>query len=476
MTKQEMLKAMCRELSQADLKAIGRSRGFDSQTVASRMLLEHVFLSDQGVPAAMASLTEAETLGLHLLNCLGQEVNLDFFRAIYPELVPGGYSRTFTESHKGIFQKITTQLIRRGILLCGTLPKCYPNLPVLERTRLIFPEEFASFLPAPVRPQQLDSAAARQHRGNILRDKLREISQLVAAPANAPARDEKGRWRLAAGELLFGGKRFRVRQLEDWRLGRFEAAVSSKAKEPDAALRPVPLLRYALSWLRENEWLAPDDLLAFWKMALPNSKAPVPQTVCEAGYEWGCFERTEREGRFFYRLAQPAKGEAERSPADFLDASEARTARIDLERAPLEALESVAEVSRLEVAQGALWAAPDLLRLSHASAATLARPELRWLRERHPAFRDACEAIEERRGKLIVHENLLVARVGDLSLKVLLEKKFGAPGQLVSLSNEFVAFPNGLLPEIKVWLKKSGHVVKSLNSGEEPAQNRGFEK
>ena len=48
----------------------------------------------------------------------------------------------------------------------------------------------------------------------------------------------------------------------------------------------------------------------------------------------------------------------------------------------------------------------------------------------------------------------------------MLEKKFGEPGQLVSLSREFVAFPNGLLPEIKGWLKKSGHVIKSLNSGE----------
>jgi hypothetical protein len=134
-------------------------------------------------------------------------------------------------------------------------------------------------------------------------------------------------------------------------------------------------------------------------------------------------------------------------------------------------VERVGEVSRLKVAQGALWAAPDLVRLSHASAGTLAGPVFRWLREHHPAFRRTSETIEQRRGKLIAHENLLLARVGDLSLKMMLEKKFGAPGQLVSLSREFVAFPNGLLPEIKSWLKKSGHVVKSLNSGEASAED-----
>ena len=131
----------------------------------------------------------------------------------------------------------------------------------------------------------------------------------------------------------------------------------------------------------------------------------------------------------------------------------------------------MAEVSRLEVAHGALWAEPDLLRLSHASADTLAGPVFHWLRERHPAFRRTSETIELRRGKLIVHQNLLVARVSDLSLKVMLEKKFGEPGQLVSLSGEFVAFPNGLLPEIRGWLKKSGYVVKSLNSGEASAED-----
>jgi hypothetical protein len=91
MSKQEMLGAMCLELGQADLKAMGQSRGFDPQTIASRKLLEHVFLSEQGLPAALASLTEAETLGLHLLNCLREAVDLDFFKPVYPGLVPGGY-------------------------------------------------------------------------------------------------------------------------------------------------------------------------------------------------------------------------------------------------------------------------------------------------------------------------------------------------------------------------------------------------
>ena len=468
MTKQELLKAMCLELGQADLKAIGQCRGFDSQTVASRALIEHVFLSEQGLPAAMALLTEAESLGLHLLNCLGEAVDLDFFKPVYPGLVPTSYYGSFTERYKGLFHKIKAQLIRRGILLCGALPKGYENISVLERTRLEFPGEFSAFLPPLFPPRQLDPATVGQHRGNILRDKLREILQAEATPAGDAARGETGRWRLAKGELLFGGKPFRMKQLEEWRLGRFDAVVGYKAKEQAEALQPVPLLKYAFSRLRENEWLAPEDLLPFWKMALPGAKAPGPQNVCEDGYEWGCFERAGQQGSYLYRLPKPADAVAETPPEDFLDVSDERAVRVDLDRASLEAVEKVAEVSRLKVARGSLWAEPDFLRLSHAPADTLSSPVFRWLRERHPAFRHTSETIELRRGKLIVHRNLLVAQVSDLSLKVMLEKKFGDSGPLVSLSREFVAFPTGLLPEIKSWLKKSGHVVKSLNSGESP--------
>ncbi len=55
--------------------------------------------------------------------------------------------------------------------------------------------------------------------------------------------------------------------------------------------------------------------------------------------------------------------------------------------------------------------------------------------------------LSERRGKTILHENLTIARVSDLSLKVAIEKALG--NNLVSLKNDFVAFPRGLLDEVQ---------------------------
>src|SRR5439155_3040280 len=187
---------------------------------------------------------------------------------------------------------------------------------VLERTRFIFPEEFAVHLPAPFRPRLLDGSAVGEYRTEILRNKLAEILRAEGAGLGAPARREEWRWRLAGGELFFGpnSSGFRVKHLEDWQSAQFEAAVAYTSKGQAKALQQAPLLRYAFSRLRENEWLAPDDLSAFWKMALPSAKTPPPQTVCEAGYEWGSSKESSgiglgctacRERRMPWRAARP---------------------------------------------------------------------------------------------------------------------------------------------------------------------------
>src|SRR5438477_6025287 len=119
MTKQAMLKEMCLELSQADLKSVARSRGFGPESIASPELLQNVFLSEQGVHTALASLTESETLGLHLLNHFGDEVGVEFFKRVYPGLVSSDLCLSYTERFKALFQKVKAQLVRCGILLYG---------------------------------------------------------------------------------------------------------------------------------------------------------------------------------------------------------------------------------------------------------------------------------------------------------------------------------------------------------------------
>jgi hypothetical protein len=196
MTKESMLKEMfLLELGQADFKAIGRSRGFGPQTMASPQLMQHVFLSEQGVAAALASLSEMEFLGLHLLNCVQGEVGLEFFRKMYPDSTPRNpFYGTYTEQFKALFQQVKTQLIRRGLLLFGTLTELESAGAVLERRRFRFPEVFASLLPAPFKVSKLSTAAAPQYRRELLRQKVTKIPRRPLRARKRPAGRDAGAW------------------------------------------------------------------------------------------------------------------------------------------------------------------------------------------------------------------------------------------------------------------------------------------
>src|ERR1043166_3703480 len=217
-TESEMVRAMFPELSQADIKAIGRSRGFAPEIIASQELMGHLFLSEQGVELAMASLTPVEIAGLHLLHCLQTEVDLKFFKRIYPELVPANRYGSFNERYKGLFQQVKRQLIQRGLLLYSDSDHIDMGDSVLERRRFCLPEAFGRLLPAPFRPRALDPTMIGLHRTEILRDKVAEILRLTSEEAGAPAKSKSSRWRLENGDLFLGASsgRFRAEQLLGW--------------------------------------------------------------------------------------------------------------------------------------------------------------------------------------------------------------------------------------------------------------------
>jgi hypothetical protein len=111
-----------------------------------------------------------------------------------------------------------------------------------------------------------------------------------------------------------------------------------------------------------------------------------------------------------------------------------------------------------------LLVTPNLVKLGR-TADTVAAPVLAdWLQKNAPAFHQALETVRQRRGKTILHENLSVARVGDLSLKVALEKALGS--RIVVLGEEFIAFPSGAVTEVKRLVAQMGHVVKEVNPHE----------
>ena len=465
MDKDEMLKHMCRfGLSQADIKAICKARNLSPACLKSRELFQFNFLSDTGIKESMASLNEKQVLFLHLLNAAGEETDVTFFTRLYNHAHPGGYSYTFNEKYKVVFKKVKTELIRKGLLLYAEEPKLWSNTTVLERQRFMFPSDFAHYLPLPVNPVDIAGPGDKIKRKDILRDKLAEILETGKAPGSQ-SDSVKGRLHIKGGKLLLGKSPFTVKGLKGWNRSRWTSSVTIDHKSGDSWLSPVALINYALSFLKEREWAVPDDVLPLWKIAYPAvTNLPDVATTFEKGFKRGCLEKITKDGKTLFRSLNIDAGPGNRKPEDFLSIRDDKFVIIDLSCIPLDTLEWLSAICNMSIRQGGLTAQPDLVKISHALEKINEQPAFVWLQEHHKVVGQIVSSIKRKKGKTVVHNNLMIARVRDLSLKVLIEKKFTDIKKLVTLSDEFISFPVNLVPEIQKLVSKSGNTVKFVDT------------
>jgi hypothetical protein len=230
------------------------------------------------------------------------------------------------------------------------------------------------------------------------------------------------------------------------------------------SLSPIEAVEVLLSGLGDDAW-APAEMLTPLLEVLAYDGKPIDgPVVCEAGWLWGCLARQAVAGQMCYRLAPRAPAESAADPAHYLSVAPDGAAIISLETIPYDALEQVAAVSNVQPASSGpyLIATPNLIRLGRATATARSRPAPRWLHENAPAYREAFTLAAERWGKQIIHTNLLVARITDPALRVQIERALPEPDSFVSLSDEFVAFPDALLPVVEKAVAKAGCVVKTL--------------
>ena len=185
-------------------------------------------------------------------------------------------------------------------------------------------------------------------------------------------------------------------------------------------------------------------------------------SVCESGWRWGFLARQEAEGRKWYRLAPPSAA-ADTPPDRYLAVRGDEGVAVDLDAVPFEALETLVLMSDQRPVPGRqplLLVTPNLVKLGRATDTVAALPLVDWLQKNAQAFHQAFETVRQRRGKTILHENLSVARVSDLSLKVALEKVLGR--RIVPLGEEFLAFPSEEVAVVKRLVAQMGHVVKEV--------------
>ncbi len=468
MNTSEIVARMCRkELSTADIKAICKARGFSPKEAKNRKFLENFILSDQGVAKAMDTLTQKEIIVLHALKQKSRAVDVAFFDCIYgPPNRKFSWSTTFTKKYKDVFKLVKQSLIRRGVLLFAEDSVAWGKNTKLERLIFLFPAEFQKFLPSPLEPIR-DISGPGHSSELVLRKKLLEIT---GRGSNLPVIDEKDfKLNITGGELLMGKKAFKAEYLHKWQKAGWAGALAKRKADKFRAEQfcLTDAVSYALSLLSPEEWLAGGQLEPVLKIFCHglhlDDVQQDPHEICHAGWRWGCLSRNTANNQTCYRMGGNYPDIDKDQPfTRYLRPGKEQDLIIDLATIPYKDLEALAGISDFKVIGSQLTATPNMVRLGRVFNSICQEPLTIWLRDNVPCFGDAIKKVKARWGKLIIHQDLLVAKVRDLSLKVAIEKSFSDPAKLVFLPNDFIAFPRGLLGEIERLVTKLGFVVRSI--------------
>ncbi len=185
------------------------------------------------------------------------------------------------------------------------------------------------------------------------------------------------------------------------------------------------------------------------------------------GWELGILSRLDIDHAPHYRFAPKHFTSGTNSPypatLNWADTTSKPSAvKIDLRLIPLHDLDLLNTLTHLAVENGVLLTSPSLIKLGRAAPAQRRAPLSRWLAEHIPAFGQALETVDAKWGQTLLHENLLIARVRDLSLRVQLERELGQ--RLVVLGDHYIAFPHEARSSVEKVLKKTGFVIKTVKS------------
>lgn len=460
MNQAELLHTMCHDvLSNADVKAISKQRGFSDVEAGTRALFESFFLSEIGVAAVMQSLSRKEVALLHLLHTRTQLVDITFFARAY-----GNDTRTygtFTQQYQSVFQTVRDALVRRGILI---MAEAGNGDTKMERWRFQFPQQFVHLL-----PPLLEKPATFMAQGNINHELVRAKVMTVLNEKRLGiyvANLEQYKVAIVDGELCMGTQRFAVNTLQAMQTQCWEAAgpkptmqrYYSSKQTPDPSL--VEAARYAFAQLKADEWLTPDQLDPILEIFCDKPRVD-PAKLCAAGWEWGCLARYTVQGTAYYRLPPTEAATTNRRPGTTLTITDTQIA-VDLAHIDYDKLEILAKIANWHIEKGQLIAVPNLIKVGNLTPTDREAPLLQWLETNAAIYAKALRTVERRWGKAIVHENLLVAKVNDLTIKVAIEKALGDDANLLLLPNNFIAFPHGLLSTVEKVVKQTGHVVKQV--------------
>jgi hypothetical protein len=453
-----LLHEMCTDIAEVDLNAIRKARGFSPSETASRTSFASYFVSSIGVAEAMQNLSIEEIITLHLLHQTG-EVDIAFFERLYGSAAQPAkhYYGTFTQQYKSTFDAVKKNLVRRGLIIMAEV-KMRGDAVQMERWRFALPPEFVPYLP-PLLPI-VTSDQSGETSDHAVRKKLLQLIGGGPAFPNDHTIIETNDGTIRLNEQPFSAVR-----LQDWQKRAWWLSLNTHNSSVPASLSITEAAVRLLASLASHEWARSESLDPALKIYCFGGKILPAEKILHQGWELGLFSRLKLDSTSYYRLAPNLNSTASNNPLEdtlpWLESTpKADSVKIDLRLIPIQHLELFNVLTHLSAEKDNLQAAPSLIKLGRATPQQRNSPLSLWLAKHVPAFGKALAAVNEKWGRTILHENLLVARVRDLNLRVQLERDLA--GNLILLDEQFIAFPPEFRSAVERTLKKNGFVAKTV--------------
>ncbi len=428
--------------------------------MSSRAVFENSFISNRGIETAMASLTHDEVAVLHLLRHMNKAVDISFFNRIYGNKDSRPcYWKTYNQLYKTVYKQVMTSLVRKGLLIGAEVERWQADSK-LERIRFRFPLSFSVSLSSLFASTETFEVKGRQGK-DVARAKLMAFLQ-----ESHPKQDKKNtedHIHIRDGELLIGKSNFSVKRLDTWRFDNWKKALWPGKKAKQLEIPPIKAVMYLFGQLAGHEWIMPAELKGVLQIFLHGSELPDVKKLCEKGWSLGILAKHENNGKSYYRARNEVSA-PQPDPASGIDATVSGLIRVDLSKVSYSGLEALAQIATFAMTSAGLEAQPDIKKIGRAWPSWSEHPVWNWLNKNSPVFRSTMETTNSRRNKTIVHKDLLIAKVRDLSLRVRIEKALADPQRLIVMDDEYIAFPEKSLRTIEKVVQKSGHVMKSVKS------------
>jgi len=451
----------CELLTAAQLKAICRHRGFNPPSGPKETLASFVtprLPEPIGVERAMASLEEKWLVILHRIAMFKEVPGLDQLRSL---IRPG--ARSYDVEDRALFREVAENLVNRGVVLLDdrSSSSTWGQSRFARCTYQLAKDHRSALPPFPLPSQSLGS---QPEAGDLPAFCAQALQAAVHQASGSAAASPTGLLEQVAALISLEGGRLRYGELRtlDWpslsqqvrglwaegpkgpgkaRSGRdsFRAAAHILSHLPPGAGATVADLRAAVARL---------DVAS-----KPVTEKQLDQ-LCEDGVAAGLLRRGHDQAPACY-AAVPQHDAGADGRLVFTPTKDAIA--IDLGRSALAPLLELAALSNVQAVEGSLRLAPDALRLGRAAPRLSAVAALQKVRSASAPFDQAVRRAEEKHGKLILHQGLVVFRIEDLGFRTLLTHRVGS---IRPLGGPYLAAPRAVVPKVEELARKEGFALR----------------